>query len=75
MIKTITKVGNSYGLALDPTLLKRAGLKPGDQVNVSVHESGAIVLTPIGKALSAKEVNELVRRALKDYGATLRKLA
>lgn len=29
----------------------------------------------VGKALSAGEVNELVKRALKDYGETLRKLA
>jgi antitoxin component of MazEF toxin-antitoxin module len=64
MIKTIVKVGNSCGLALGRTLLKRAGLKPGDQVNVAVHESGTLVLTALGKALSAKEVDELVKRAL-----------
>ena len=75
MIKTITKIGNSYGLVFDAALLKRAGLKPGDQVNVTVHESGAIVLTPIGKALNAGEVNTLVERTVKDYRKTLRKLA
>jgi antitoxin component of MazEF toxin-antitoxin module len=75
MIKTITRSGNAYGLVFDAKLLKRAGLKPGDQVDVTVHESGAIVLTPIGKALNAGEVNSLVERTVKDYRKTLRKLA
>jgi antitoxin component of MazEF toxin-antitoxin module len=63
MIKIVTKVGNSGGLALGITVLKRAGLKPGARVNVAVHESGALVLTGIDKALSAEEVDELVKRA------------
>ena len=75
MIKTIIKIGDSYGLLFDAALLKRAGLKQGDQVNVAVHESGAIVLTPIGRALNAREVNRLLERTVKDYRKTLRKLA
>ena len=75
MIKTITKVGNSHGLIFDSTLRELTGLKPGDQVNVTVHEGGTILLTPIRKAPSAEEVGAVVKRTVKDYRKTLRKLA
>lgn len=47
MIKTITKVGNSQGIMLDAALMDLARLKVGDQVNLTVHEGGAIYLTPV----------------------------
>ena len=47
MTKTISKVGNSQGLIFDATLMDQAHLKVGDQVNVTVHEGGSIVLTPV----------------------------
>ena len=75
MIKTITKVGNSHGLIFDSTLRELTGLKPGDQVNVTVHEGGSIVLTPIRKAPGAEDVSAVVKRTVKDYRKTLRKLA
>ena len=75
MVKTITKVGNSHGLIFDATLRELTGLKPGDQVNVTVHEGGAIILTPIRKAASAEDVTKTIKRTVKDYRKTLRKLA
>ena len=45
MIKRITKVGNSQGIMLDAALMDLARLKVGDEVNVTVHEGGAIYLT------------------------------
>lgn len=75
MVKTITKVGNSHGLIFDATLRELTGLKPGDQVNVTVHEGGAIILTPIRKAASAEDVTTTIKQTVKDYRKTLRKLA
>jgi len=75
MLKTITKLGNSQGLIFDATLCELTGLKPGDQVNITVHEGGAIVLTPIRKAAPTKTVTESIRKTVKDYAKTLRKLA
>ena len=75
MVKTITKVGNSHGLIFDATLRELSGLQPGDQVNVTVHEGGSIILTPIRKALRREDVSAVVRRTVKDYRKTLRKLA
>jgi len=75
MLKTITKVGNSQGLILDATLMDLTGLRVGDQVDVSVAPGGTIVVTPIRKGASADEVRATVRKTVKDYRRTLRKLA
>ena len=64
MIKRIIKIGNSCGVALGATILKRAGLKPGDQVNVAIHHSGALVLTALDRCLTAEEIEERIKRAL-----------
>ena len=75
MLKFITKIGNSQGLILDAALLELSGLKVGDQVNVTVHEGGAITLTPMRRAASPEAVTAAIRRTVKDYRRTLRRLA
>lgn len=75
MVKTITRIGNSQGIILDAALLDLTGLKAGDQVAVSVAPGGAIILTPLGKSASAERVSATVKRTVKDYRKTLRKLA
>ncbi len=49
MVKRITKIGNSQGLVFDSTLMQMARLKVGDEINVEIHDSGAITITPLGK--------------------------
>ena len=46
MIKAITKIGNSQGIILDAALMDLARLKVGDEVNISVHDGGSLVITP-----------------------------
>lgn len=75
MVKTITRVGNSHGVIFDSALLDLTGLKPGDQVAVSVAPGGSIILTPIRKAAAGEHVTATVKRTVKDYRKTLRKLA
>ncbi len=75
MLKTITKVGNSQGLILDTALMDLTGLRVGDQVDVSVAPGGTVMLTPIRKGPSADGVSATVRKTVKDFRRTLRKLA
>lgn len=76
MTKTISKVGNSQGIIFDAALMDLARLKIGDQVNVTiVPESGAIVVTPIRKGPSQKEIRATIKKTARDYRKTLRKLA
>jgi len=75
MIKTISKIGNSHGLMFDAALLDMAHLKPGDKVNVEVHEGGTITLTPLRPKPSKAEVTRAIKATMKDYSRTMKKLA
>ncbi|MGH8706004.1 MAG: AbrB/MazE/SpoVT family DNA-binding domain-containing protein [Burkholderiales bacterium] len=75
MIKSIARIGNSQGLIFDSALLELAGLKAGDQVNIAVHEGGTITLTPIRRTASPEAVTATIRKTVKDYRRTLRRLA
>jgi antitoxin component of MazEF toxin-antitoxin module len=75
MIKTISKIGNSQGLIFDAALMELAHLRAGDQVNVEVHDGGTITLTPLRPRPSREEVSEVIRKTLKDYAQTMKKLA
>ena len=76
MTKTISKVGNSQGIIFDAALLDLARLKVGDQLDVTVvPDSGAIVLMPIRNGPSRKEISSTIKRTVKDYRKTLKKLA
>ena len=75
MLKTITKIGNSHGLIFDSALRDLTGLRAGDQVAVTVAPSGSIILTPVRKVPDAEETAATIKRTMKDYRKTLRKLA
>ena len=66
MTKTITKIGNSQGLIFDAALLDLARLKVGDQMTITVHAGGSIVLTPvrplIGPGRAAATAKRLIRK-------------
>ena len=75
MIKTITKVGNSQGIMLDAAIMDLARLKVGDQVNLTVHEGGAIYLTPVRPEVPPEEASKAIKKVMKDYSRTMRRLA
>lgn len=75
MLKTISKIGNSQGLIFDAALLDLAGLKLGDQVNVTVAPGGTLVVTPIRSAPPMAAVQGVIAETLVEYSATLKKLA
>lgn len=75
MIKTISKIGNSHGIILDAALLELTHLKAGDEVNLEIHDGGAITLTPIRPHISRDEVSQLIRKTMQDYAQTMQKLA
>jgi antitoxin component of MazEF toxin-antitoxin module len=75
MIKTIAKIGNSQGLIFDAALRDLTGLKPGDQVNVTVHEGGTIVLTPMRPTIAADEAAAIARKLIRDKAEVFKRLA
>lgn len=75
MTKTITKIGNSQGLMFDTALMDLARLKVGDQVSVTVHEGGSIVLTPLRPDISAAKAADTAKRLIKKNDELFRRLS
>lgn len=75
MTKTISKVGNSQGVIFDAALMDLARLKVGDQVNVSVHAGGSIVLTPIRPSIDSKTAAINTKRLIKKNAALFKRLS
>ena len=75
MIKTITKIGNSQGIMLDAALMDLAHLKVGDQVNLTVHDGGAIYLAPIHPTVTPEEAAVSTRRTIARNRELFRRLA
>lgn len=75
MTKTITKIGNSQGLMLDAALMELAHLKVGDQVSVTIHEGGSIVLTPIRPVIDPEEARLTAKRLIQKNDELFRRLS
>ena len=75
MTKTISKVGNSRGIIFDAALMDLAHLKVGDQVSVTVHEGGAIVLTPVRPVIEPKKAATTARRLIRKNQELFKRLA
>lgn len=75
MTKSLTKVGNSVGIVFDRAFLDSANLKLGDEFNVTSHEGGSIVLTPIRPTPGPKEISKTIKATMTDYSRTMKKLA
>jgi antitoxin MazE len=48
----LSKWGNSLGVRLPKLIVEQAQLRAGDQVEVSVAETGQVLLTPVQKKLT-----------------------
>jgi antitoxin component of MazEF toxin-antitoxin module len=73
--KTITKIGNSQGLIFDAALMDLARIKVGDQVTVSVHAGGSIVLTPVRPFIKPDKAAATAKRLIKKNAELFRRLA
>jgi len=75
MIKTITKIGNSQGIMLDAALMDLARLKLGDRVNLTVHEGGAIYLTPVNPVVTPEEATTTAKDIIVKNSELFRRLS
>ena len=75
MIKSITKIGNSQGIVFDAALMDLARLKVGDQVNVTVHEGGAIYLTPVRPVVSPEDAAASAKTIIAKNSELFRRLS
>ena len=75
MIKTISKIGNSQGITFDAALMDLARLKVGDQVNLTVHEGGSIMLTPVRPVVTAAAAAASARAIIRKNSELFRRLS
>jgi antitoxin component of MazEF toxin-antitoxin module len=75
MTKTITKIGNSQGLMFDSALMDLARIKVGDQVSISLHEGGSIVLTPVRPVINARQAAATAKRLIRKNAELFRRLS
>ncbi len=75
MTKTISKVGNSQGVIFDAALMDLARIKVGDQVTVTVHEGGSIILTPLRPDIAAGEAAASAQRLITKNSALSKRLS
>jgi antitoxin component of MazEF toxin-antitoxin module len=75
MTKTITKIGNSQGLMFDSALMDLARIKVGDQVSISLHEGGSIVLTPVRSVITPEKAAATAKRLIKKNAELFRRLS
>lgn len=75
MTKAITKIGNSRGIMFDAALMDLARLKVGDQVTITVHEGGSIVLTPVRPVISPEKAAATAKRLIRKNAQLFRRLA
>jgi antitoxin component of MazEF toxin-antitoxin module len=75
MLKRISKVGNSQGLIFDSALRELTGLKAGDEVNVTVHEGGAIVIAPMRPVVGTEDARARARKLISRNAKLFKRLA
>ncbi|MDA1275294.1 MAG: hypothetical protein O2960_14795 [Verrucomicrobia bacterium] len=75
MTKTITKIGNSQGLIFDAALMDLARIKVGDQVTITIHDGGSIVLTPLRPVIGPEKAATTAKRLIKKNAELFRRLA
>ena len=75
MTKTITKIGNSRGIIFDSALLDLARLKVGDEVTITVHQGGSIVLTPVRPVIGPEKAAGTAKRLIRKNARLFRRLA
>ena len=75
MTKTISKIGNSQGVIFDAALMDLARVKVGDQVTVTVHEGGSIILTPVRPAIDPRKAGAAARRLIRKNSTLFKRLS
>jgi antitoxin component of MazEF toxin-antitoxin module len=75
MIKTISKIGNSHGIIFDSTLMGLAHLKAGDEVTVSLHDGGSIIITPVRPVIDSKQAAVKTKQLIQKNSELFRRLS
>jgi len=59
----------------DSALMDLARIKVGDQVSISLHEGGSIVLTPVRPVITPEKASATAKRLIKKNAELFRRLS
>lgn len=74
MVKTITRIGNSQGIAIDKAILEQIGLSVGSKVHVTL-SGRSIVLTPESGTMPDGKFEASRQRVNEKYAELFKRLA
>ncbi len=75
MTKTVTKIGNSQGIIFDSVFMDLARIKVGDQLSITLHEGGSIVLTPLRPVITPEKAAATASRLIQKNSELFRRLS
>ena len=75
MTKTVSKIGNSQGIIFDAALMDLARVRVGDQLTVTLHEGGSIVLTPVRPTIDPAKATAIAKRLIRKNSALFKRLS
>lgn len=75
MIKTISKIGNAHGIIFDSTLMNLAHLKAGDEVTVTLHDGGSIIINPVRPGIESKQATVKTKQLIQKNSGLFRRLS
>ena len=64
MARTVRRIVTPQGIIFDVALMDMAHLKVGDEVVVTVHDGGVIVLTPVRPVIDSERAGTAVERLI-----------
>ncbi len=73
--KKLTKHGNSYALIIERPILELLGISSDTLLSISTPDGASIVVTPVNKEISEKDLDQSIAKANKKYGRALKRLA
>lgn len=75
MVIKVTKIGDSQGVIFDDALMNMAGLKIGDEVNVTLLEDGSLMLTPVRLLTQSEGAAETAKNTIQKNSELFRRLS
>jgi len=75
MIKTLRRVGNSYGIVIDRPIMDLVGIKPDGEVEITPHDGGLLIRAVPQTTDHKSRVRRAASRMAAIHREVLKKLA
>lgn len=74
IVKKLAKVGSSYAIILDKSLMELLDIKPASEVQIKT-DGTSLIITPYDKDMKQKKIDDVLGFVLRENGVVYKKLA